>query len=549
MAFWQYVTGVVTPGASGNAFTVTVISALGLSQPIVWLTQYEVFPGVAVDGVGAVALPVPPVAVVYHNNPVPVAVSGTAVAFWQYVTGVVTPGASGKAFTVTVICALGLSQPIVWLTQYEVFPGVAVDGVGAVALPVPPVAVVYHNNPVPVAVSGTAVAFWQYVTGVVTPGASGNAFTVTAICALGLSQPIVWLTQYEVFPGVAVDGVGAVALPVPPVAVVYHNNPVPVAVSGTAVAFWQYVTGVVTPGASGKAFTVTVISALGLSQPIVWLTQYEVFPGVAVDGVGAVALPVPPVAVVYHNNPVPVAVSGTAVAFWQYVTGVVTPGASGIVFTVTTISVLGLSQPIVWLTQYEVFPGVAVDGVGAVALPVPPVAVVYHNNPVPVAVSGTAVAFWQYVTGVVTPGASGNAFTVTDICALGLSQPIVWLTQYEVFPGVAVDGVGAVALPVPPVAVVYHNNPVPVAVSGTAVAFWQYVTGVVTPGASGNAFTVTVISALGLSQPIVWLTQYEVFPGVAVDGVGAVALPVPPVAVVYHNNPAPVAVSGTAVAF
>ena len=128
-------------------------------------------------------------------------------------------------------------------------------------------------------------------------------------------------------PGVVVEGVGAVTLPVPPVAVVYHNNPVPVAVSGAAVSFWQYVTGVTT-GASGKAFTVTTISALGLSHPIVWLTQYEVLPIVAVEGVGAVTLPVPPVAVVYHNNPDPVAVSGAAVVPWQYAMGVVIAGAS-----------------------------------------------------------------------------------------------------------------------------------------------------------------------------------------------------------------------------
>ena len=75
----------------------------------------------------------------------------------------------------------------------------------------------------------------------------------------------------------------------------------------------------------------------------------------------------------------------------------------------------------------------------------------------------------------------------------GLSQPIVWLTQYEVFPVVAVEGVGAVALPVPPVAVVYHNRFVPVAVSGTAVEFWQYVTGVVTVGRQRSRITVTVI--------------------------------------------------------
>ena len=42
-----------------------------------------------------------------------------------------------------------------------VLPTVVVDGVGAVDEPVPPVEVVYHNNPEPVAVNGTAVWFWQ----------------------------------------------------------------------------------------------------------------------------------------------------------------------------------------------------------------------------------------------------------------------------------------------------------------------------------------------------------------------------------------------------
>jgi hypothetical protein len=67
----------------------------------------------------------------------------------------------------------------------------------------------------------------------------------------------------------------------------------------------------------------------------------------------------------------------------------------------------------------------------------------------------------------------GSALTVTTIRALGPSQlpPFVWLTQYEVLPAVVVEGVGAITLPVPPVAVVYHNSPVPVAVSEAAVSF------------------------------------------------------------------------------
>ncbi len=74
-------------------------------------------PTVAVEGTGAVAEPVPPVAAVYQSKLDPVAVKAVAVAFWQYVTGVVTVGAAGVAVILTVICALGLSQlPVDWLT-------------------------------------------------------------------------------------------------------------------------------------------------------------------------------------------------------------------------------------------------------------------------------------------------------------------------------------------------------------------------------------------------------------------------------------------------
>ena len=58
-------------------------------------------------------------------------------------------------------------------------------------------------------------------------------------------------------------------------------------------------------------------------------------------------------------------------------------------------------------------PAVVVNGVGAIADPVPPVAAVYHNRLVPVADNADAIAFKQYTTGVVTVGAAVNAFTVT----------------------------------------------------------------------------------------------------------------------------------------
>ena len=73
-------------------------------------------------------------------------------------------------------------------------------------------------------------------------------------------------------PVAVVNGVGAVADPTPPVAVLYQSKLVPVAVKAVAGAFWQYVTGVVTVGACVE-FMVTVIDARGPSQvAMVWLT-------------------------------------------------------------------------------------------------------------------------------------------------------------------------------------------------------------------------------------------------------------------------------------
>ena len=75
-----------------------------------------------------------------------------------------------------------------------------------------------------------------------------------------------------VVPVADVNGVGAVADSTPPVAVLYQSKLLPVAVKVVAVAFWQYVTVVVTVGA-GVAFMVTVIDARGPSQvAMVWLT-------------------------------------------------------------------------------------------------------------------------------------------------------------------------------------------------------------------------------------------------------------------------------------
>lgn len=221
-------------------------------------------------------------------------------------------------------------------------------------------------------------------------------------------------------------------------------------------------------------------------------------------GVGAVADPVPPVAVVYHNRLVPVAASGAAVAPWQRLTGAAV-GASGRGVMVTVIGARGPSQPSAdWLTYHVVLPGVVVEGVGAADVPVPPVAVVYQSSDVPVAVSANAGAASQITTGLVTVGAAGVGFTVTETAVRGPSQPAaeVWLTYQVVVPVEAVDGVGAVDEPVPPVALVYHSSPTPEADSGAAVVPMQYAGGAVAAGAAGSGLIVMVMAARGPSQPL-----------------------------------------------
>ena len=63
--------------------------------------------------------------------------------------------------------------------------------------------------------------------------------------------------------------------------------------------------------------------------------------------------------------------------------------------------------------------------------------------------------------------------TVTGVRGLSQLDAGVWETYQVVEPMLAVDGVGAVVLPVPPVVAVYQSRLAPVAVRGEAVAFWQ----------------------------------------------------------------------------
>ena len=70
-------------------------------------------------------------------------------------------GAADALLIVTVTVVRLLSQPPagVWLTYQVAAPADAVDGTGAVELPVPLVATVYHCRLLPVAVNAVAVTF------------------------------------------------------------------------------------------------------------------------------------------------------------------------------------------------------------------------------------------------------------------------------------------------------------------------------------------------------------------------------------------------------
>lgn len=154
-----------------------------------------------------------------------------------------------------------------------------------------------------------------------TSGGAGCGLIVTTICALSLSQPLaVWLTYQLKVPATLVDGVGVVADPVPPVGVVYHKRLVPTATSGLAISNWQYV-ALVGTGSCGLGYTIAFIGTRGLSHVLrFWLTKYVNVVAEEVETVGAVVLPVPPVAAVYQSTLLPltiVLISGVAGRNWQ----------------------------------------------------------------------------------------------------------------------------------------------------------------------------------------------------------------------------------------
>lgn len=69
-------------------------------------------PGELVEGVGAATEPVPPVACSYHNKLEPVALSGTAVSYWQYLMSVAfTAGDVDVCLTVMVFVITSLPHP------------------------------------------------------------------------------------------------------------------------------------------------------------------------------------------------------------------------------------------------------------------------------------------------------------------------------------------------------------------------------------------------------------------------------------------------------
>ncbi len=98
--------GVAVIIGSNSSRIVTVIFARSLSQPFtVCDTQDSCFPSSLVEGMGAVELPVPPTAAVYHFKLLPTAVkTGTFVASLQYCKSA-TVGAAGIGCTVTEVVA------------------------------------------------------------------------------------------------------------------------------------------------------------------------------------------------------------------------------------------------------------------------------------------------------------------------------------------------------------------------------------------------------------------------------------------------------------
>ena len=131
---------------------------------------------------------------------------------------------------------------------------------------------------------------------------------------------------------------------------------------------------------------------------------------------------------------------------------------------------------------------------GAVALPVPPVGMVYHVSGLPgagVAVSAVAVVLMQYSTGVTTPGPAASSFTTTFTDdAAEVQLLMVTVTWYEpACASVALEIIGDAVLLVKPAGPVHEKVGRPGSVVPTFNCMsWPIQTGLLleTAGAGGG---------------------------------------------------------------
>jgi hypothetical protein len=106
------------PAMAGNTVTVSVAGALSQLNPLDWVTYQLTTPAEDVEGTGAVVVPPVRPGLLYQVSVlpvVPVALSGPAVSFKQYIRETTT-GGEGRGLTVIVKVADGPRHPVVGVT-------------------------------------------------------------------------------------------------------------------------------------------------------------------------------------------------------------------------------------------------------------------------------------------------------------------------------------------------------------------------------------------------------------------------------------------------
>ena len=532
-------------GVAGNTYSwspATGLSSTTVANPTVTLTNTTGAPITQTYTLTTTAAGCTGTAtVVVTVNPLPTANAGLAVAICSGVTGQLgATGVAGNTYSwspATGLSSATAANPTVTLTNTtgaaitQTYTLTTTNAGGCTGT----ATVVVTVNPQPAANAGSAVAICSGATGQLgAAGITGLTYSwspATGLSSATVANPTVTLTNTtgaaitQTYTLTTTNAGGCTGT----ATVVVTVNPLPTANAGPAVAICSGATGQLgAAGITGLTYSwspSTGLSSATVANPTVTLTNttsaaitqtYTLTTTTAAGCTGTAT-------VVVTVSPQPTANAGTAVAICSGATGQLgTPAATGLTYSwspATGLSSATVANPTVTLTNTtgtaitQTYTLTTTNAGGCTGT----ATVVVTVNPLPTANVGAAVAICSGATGQLgAAGVAGNTYSwspATGLSSTTIANPTVMLTNTtsaattQTYTLTATSATGCVAT----ATVVVTVNPLPVALTGPAVAICSGATGQLgATGVAGNTYSwspATGLSSATAANPTVTLTN------------------------------------------